>query len=100
MAAGQLHIDFEYDERAVRLAAEFALMMVPHMAPGTTTAFVKILSSNLAKLAARRLSDPHEPIEPMRCHTCDEMTTVPDNRVRVAVCLRCASEPRSPGCSA
>jgi hypothetical protein len=47
-------------------------------------------------LAERRLRDLVEPAEPLRCHCCDNMTVVSD-RVRVAVCVRCALEPRSPG---
>lgn len=93
----QLRIDFDYDERTVRLAAEFAIMLAPHVAAGTRKDAIKVLSANLAKLASKRLSDRTEPEEPIRCHTCDEMTTVPDNRTRVAVCNRCAFEGRSTG---
>jgi hypothetical protein len=97
MLAGQLRIDFEYDERTVRLAAEFAIMISPYLAVGTKTETTKTVAANLAKLASRRIADRYAPAEPIRCHTCDEMTTLPDNRVRVAVCNRCASEGRSPG---
>jgi formylmethanofuran dehydrogenase subunit E len=52
----------------------------------------------MAILAGRRFAKLGEPEGPMRCHTCDEMT-VPKDRVRVAVCLRCSLEGRSVGSS-
>ena len=94
--AGQLVIDFDYDDRTVRLASEFAVMLAPHLASGTTKEAVKVLTSRLAVLAGKRYSEFGEPPEPIRCHTCDEMT-IPKTRVRVAVCLRCSFEGRSVG---
>jgi hypothetical protein len=96
VAAGQVVIDFDYDERVVRLSREIAVMVAPHAAPGTKSETVKVLAERIAKLAHLRLRDAQEPTEDMRCHTCDEMTT-PKNRVRVAVCARCSLEGRSVG---
>ncbi len=98
MAAGQIAIDFDYDERVVRLSREIALMVSPHAAPGTKAETVRVLAERIAKLAHQRLRDAFEPAEDVRCHTCNEMTT-PKNRVRVAVCARCSLEGRSAGSS-
>jgi len=94
--AGQLAIEFECDGRTERLAAEFAVMLAPRMLPGTPAVSVQEISSRLAVLAERRFRDAWEPTEPIRCHTCDDMT-LPKTRVRVAVCTRCSAEGRSPG---
>jgi uncharacterized paraquat-inducible protein A len=96
MVAGQIAIDFDYDERVVRLSREIAVMVSPHAAPGIKSETVKVLAERVAKLAYQRLRDAWEPTEDIRCHTCDEMTT-PKNRVRVAVCARCSHEGRSVG---
>lgn len=95
-SAGQLVIDFDYDERSVKLAREVAVMLVPHLAPGTKIEVVRDLSARIAMLATTTLKYEWEPLEPVRCHLCDE-ETVPKNRVRVAVCRRCSAEPWSPG---
>ena len=95
-SGGQISIDFDYDERTVRLASEFAIMMTSHVAAGTTKEMVLEVASRMAVLAGRRYAHFGEPEEPIRCHTCDEMTT-PRNRVRVAVCPRCSFEGRSAG---
>jgi uncharacterized paraquat-inducible protein A len=94
--AGQLTIDFEYDERSARLATELALVLTPYLAPGTARETVRNLASRVAMLAEKRYRDAWEPQEPIRCHTCDEMT-FPKTRVRVAVCPRCSLEGRSVG---
>lgn len=94
--AGQLTIDFDYDERSVKLAREVALMLVPHLAPGTTTETVWELASRIAMLATKELKYEWEPPDPILCHLCDVATT-PKNRVRVVMCPRCSAEPRSPG---
>ena len=94
--AEQSLIDFSCDDRVPRLAAELAIVLAPHVSPGTKAEVVRILAERIAMLAERRLRDLVEPTEPLRCHCCDNMTVVPD-RVRVAVCVRCALEPRSPG---
>lgn len=86
---------FDYDERTVVLARELALMVAPYLAPGTTTDTTKALAERLAKAAEARYKYAHEPAE-MVCHLCDVLTT-PKDRVRVAVCVRCSLEPRSPG---
>lgn len=99
MAQGQLLIDFEYDERTARLAHEFGIILLPRVAPGTPANAVRDLAGRLAKLAEKRYKDAWEPKEPIRCHTCDDMTTSPGNRVRVAVCNRCSLEGRSAGSS-
>lgn len=96
MPGGQLHIDFDYDERTARLAVEIAILLTPRMAPGTTSETMRLLADRIAVLAERRFKDVWEPSEPIRCHTCDEMT-VKQNRVRVAVCVRCSVEGRTPG---
>jgi hypothetical protein len=96
VTAGQVAIDFDYDERVVRLSREIAVMVAPHAAPGTKAETVKVLAERIATLAHQRLRDLLEPAEGIRCHTCDEMTTS-KNRVRVAVCARCSLEGRSVG---
>lgn len=98
MAGGQLSIDFDYDERTARLAVEIAILLVPRMAPGTPSEATRLLADRIAVLAEKRFKDAWEPSEPIRCHTCDEMT-VKQNRVRVAVCVRCSVEGRTPGSS-
>lgn len=92
----QLKIDFEYDDRVERLATEFGIMLVPHVSPGTPRETVKTLAGRLAMLASRRLARFEEPKEPILCHSCD-YPTKPDERVRVVVCGRCATEGSSPG---
>lgn len=94
---GQLAIDFEYDERTVRLATEVAIMLTPYVAPGTPRDNVRLLAERIAKVAEKRYKDAWEPKEGIRCHTCDDMTTVPGNRVRVAVCNRCSVTGATPG---
>jgi hypothetical protein len=95
-SSGQISLDLYYDERTERLASEFAIMMTPHAAAGTTKEVVLEVASRMAVLAGRRYAYFGEPEEPIRCHTCDEMT-IPKNRVRVAVCPRCSFEGRSSG---
>lgn len=97
--AGQLAIDFEYDERTARLATEVAILLTPQVAAEMSKDGVKKLAEKIARLAEQRYKDAWEPKEPIRCHTCDEMTTVPGNRVRVAVCDRCSLSGSSPGSS-
>jgi len=92
----QLAIDFEYDDRVVHLAAEFALMMAPHLAPGTKSESAKSLAARLALLAAKRLDKFAEPSEMMICHTCDAKVG-PDERARVVVCVSCGFRGGSPG---
>jgi hypothetical protein len=94
---GQLSIDFCCDDRTRGLAREIAIMIAPHAAPGTKRETISLLAERVAKLAEKRYRDFQEPVEPIRCHSCDEMTTV-GNRIRVAVCNRCSLEGRSPGC--
>jgi hypothetical protein len=93
---GQLAIDFFCDDRSRALAQEFAIMLAPHLAPGTKSETAKLLAERMATLAEKRFRDFQEPKEAIRCHTCDEMTEV-GNRVRVAVCNRCSLEGRSVG---
>jgi hypothetical protein len=92
----QLAIDFEYDERVVNLAAEFAIMMMPHLAPGTKSESTKVLAARMALLAGKRLDKFVEPPEQMICHTCDAKVG-PDERARVVVCLPCGLRGGSPG---
>lgn len=94
-SAGQ--IDFDYDGRTPRLAQEVAIMLAPHL-PGTTKEAALELAARIATLAEKRYKEAFEPVDPMRCHTCDEMT-IPKTRVRVVVCPRCALEGRTPGSS-
>jgi hypothetical protein len=89
----QILLDFDYDERVVRLAAEFAIMLAPFLATGTTAETTKELAARLALLAHKQLPKPWEPPEPIPCHTCDEMVP-PQGRVRVVVCGRCSFEGR------
>ena len=98
MAAPAGQIDFDYDGRTPRLAQEVAIILAPHLAPGTTKEAVRDLASRIASLAERRYKDAFEPQDPIRCHTCD-VETLPKTRVRVAVCQRCAIEGRTPGSS-
>jgi hypothetical protein len=93
--SGQQVLMFDYDERTVVLARELALMVAPYLAPGTTTDTTKALAERLAKAAEARYKYEREPAEVL-CHLCDA-TTTPKDRVRVAVCVRCSLEPRSPG---
>lgn len=97
MAAEQVSIDFYCDERTASLAREVAIMIAPRAAPGTSSEAVAELAERISKLAERRFRDFREPAEPIRCHTCDDMTVV-GNRVRVVVCNRCSLEGRSSGC--
>lgn len=92
----QLKIDFEYDDRAERLALEFGIMLVPLLSPGTSCERIKELAGRMAVLASRRLVRSEEPRDLIPCHSCDYMTKY-DERVRVVVCTRCAMEGRSPG---
>ena len=96
--AGQVLIDFDYDERTARLAKEVEIILLPRLMPGTPRDDSRELSERIAKLAERRYKDAWEPKEPIRCHTCDEMT-LPAGRVRVVVCARCSVEGRSVGSS-
>lgn len=92
----QVKIDFEYDDRVPTLAAEFGILLALRLVTGTTTEETKRLAARLALLAAKRLSRLDEPEEPIRCHSCDAETG-PEERVRVAVCLRCSLQGGSPG---
>lgn len=92
--AGQLC--FDYDERTVRLALEFAILLAPHLGARPSKEVASELSTKMALLAQQRYAQAWEPAEAIRCHTCDEMTK-PENRVRVAVCRRCSFEGRSVG---
>lgn len=96
MAGGQLPIDFDFDERVVMFSKEVALMLAPHMPPGTKAETTRGLAERVARLAQVRWKNVHEPREEIRCHTCDDMTTI-GNRVRVSVCNRCALMGRSVG---
>lgn len=93
---GQLFLDLDYDERTEELAREVAFALSPRMAPGTTVESVRALADRLARMAYEKYKNFQEPECEIRCHTCDEMTTR-RNRVRVAVCARCALVGRSPG---
>jgi hypothetical protein len=92
----QLTIDWEYDDRVVMLAAEFAIMMAPHLASGTKTETVKALAAKMALLAGKRLDKFVEPPELMICHSCDAKVG-PKERARVVVCVKCALSGGSPG---
>ena len=93
---GQLAIDFCCDDRSRKLAGEIAIMLAPHLPPGTKSEVASALAARVSLLAEKRYRDFQEPVEEIRCHTCDEMTKV-GNRVRVVVCNRCALEGRSVG---
>jgi hypothetical protein len=96
--AEQGQLAFDYDERVPRLARELAVMIEPHLAPGTPRETTRNLAARLAQVAEARLKYAWEPPEAVRCHLCDA-ETFPKGRVRVAVCVRCSTEPRSPGAS-
>ena len=98
MPSEQVSIDFDYDDRVPGLARELAIVLAPHLPPGTPSETVRTLAARAATLAAKRLRDAAETSESLRCHLCDVLTA-PDNRARIAVCVRCALEPRSPGAS-
>lgn len=89
-----LEIDLDYDERVVSLARELGILLAPRLAPGTTSEATRLLAERVALLSWERLKYAREPAEPVRCHTCDELT-LPKTRVRVAVCPRCSLEGRS-----
>lgn len=91
-----LDIDLDYDDRVRSLALEIAIVLAPRLAPGTTRESATLLAERVALLSWERLKYAREPEEPVRCHTCDEMT-LPKTRARVAVCPRCALEGRSAG---
>lgn len=78
------------------MAAEFGVVMAPRLAPGTTLEEARKLATRLALLASKRLSQLGEPVEPIRCHSCD-VETAPAERVRVVVCPRCSLLGGSPG---
>jgi hypothetical protein len=92
----QMSIDFEYDDRVVKLALELAIMMTPHLAPGFTTNQVTALATKMAWKAASSMDKFAEPSEKMRCHTCDAMVG-PKERARTVVCLQCGLTGGSPG---
>jgi predicted lipoprotein len=94
--AGQLKIDFEYDDRLPKLALEVGIMLAPHLAPGTTRETTSNLAARVVKLAAQRLARHEEPAEEIRCHSCDAPTKS-DERARVVVCVRCGLRGGSPG---
>jgi len=98
MFPGQLAIDFEYDGRTERLATEIGILIAPRLAPGTPREAARDLATRIAMLAEKRYRDFWEPEEPIRCHSCDQ-SLGPKERVRVAVCVRCSMEGRSPGSS-
>lgn len=98
MSGGQISIDFDYDERTSRLSAEIAIILTPHVLPGTPRETIRNLADRLATLAEKRYKDAWEPACDMRCHTCDEMT-MPKTRVRVVVCPRCSMQASTPGSS-
>jgi hypothetical protein len=92
----QTTIDFEYDDRVVKLAAEFGLMMSPHLLSGTKMEVVNALTARMALLATKRLGKFVEPPETMLCHTCDAQVG-PTERARVVVCIPCGLHGGSPG---
>ena len=92
----QLKIDFEYDDRAERLALEFGIMPCASPASGTPRERIKELAGRMAVLASKRLAKFDEPRNSIPCHSCDYMTKH-DERARVVVCTRCAMEGRTPG---
>lgn len=101
----QLQIDFDYDDRAVRLALEISVMLAPHVflgedRPGRPEQKIALrdLSTRIALLALQRARTFVEPAEKMLCHSCDAGVG-PDERVRVTVCHRCAFEGGTPGSS-
>ena len=96
LPGSQLKIDFEYDDRAERLALEFGIMLVPLLPPGTPRERIKELAGRMAVLASKRLAKFEEPRDLIPCHSCDYMTKH-DERARVVVCTRCAMEGRTPG---
>jgi hypothetical protein len=96
-SGGQLYIDFYTDDRMLELSKKVSVMLAPHVASGTDTKKLRDLADRVAVLAESVFRDFKEPKEPMRCHSCDELTLV-GNRVRVPVCNRCAHAGRSPGC--
>jgi len=92
----QMVIDFEYDDRVVKLALEIAIMMTPHLSPGMTTAQVTVLATKMAWKASKSMDKFAEPSEKLRCHTCDAMVG-PKERARTVVCLQCGLTGGSPG---
>jgi hypothetical protein len=88
----QLAIDFDYDERHVKAAAEMAILIAPHV----PRKLLADLSARIVALVSKRVSKFVEPKEPMRCHSCDDLVG-PDERARVVACVRCALTGRSPG---
>jgi hypothetical protein len=98
VSGAQIAIDFDYDERTVRLATEIAIMLTPYLSPGTPRDTARGLADRVAKLSEKRYKDAWEPTCEIRCHTCDAMTTQ-KTRVRVVVCPRCSLHGSTPGSS-
>ena len=100
----QLAIDFDYDDRIVKLSQEIAIMLAPHLfrqpplSMGAHKTATLDMAARIAKLAFKRAKTFVEPQEDMMCHSCDA-TVGPEARTRVVVCLRCAFEGGSPGSS-
>jgi hypothetical protein len=93
----QTTLDFEYDDRVVKLALEIAIMITPFMESGMTTSKITALATKISWKAAKTLDKFAEPSEKMRCHTCDAMVG-PKERARTVVCLQCGMTGGSPGC--
>ena len=96
VAPGQLRLDFEWDDRIERLSQEYGIMLAAYVAPGTPRETTANLAARMALLAGKRLEKHEEPREEIRCHSCDASTKY-NERVRVVMCIRCATEKGSPG---
>ena len=94
----QLAIDFDYDERHVKAAAELGILISPHLAAHISKATLNDLLARAVALVAKRVNKFEEPEELMRCHSCDNLVG-PKERVRAVVCVRCGLTGRSPGSS-
>lgn len=98
----QLKIDFEVDERVEELATDFVQKIgegLGHLNVFASDAERKTLdrlSADLAGMAWRKFARHEEPGEVIMCHGCD-CPTRHDERVRVVVCVRCATRGGSPG---
>jgi len=92
----QLAIDFDYDERHVKVAAEVSIMLAPHLVPHIPKEMLADLAARVVRLVAEKTNKFAEPDELMRCHSCDDLVG-PKERARVVVCVRCALTGRSPG---
>jgi hypothetical protein len=78
----------EYDDRVVKLALEYAIILTPSLPFNATKESVRHLAERLAILGIKRIKGFQESKEVIKCHTC-KCDTKPGSRVMVVVCQSC-----------